>query len=123
MTVGEPEVGLALGVGFASNEDFALGIGSAIFVLSGLAGRSASISDAGLSLRRPLKAAWRTLPSSVQPANSISATSSGRAQCMLASLRGVAPEANGLLSLSTALSLGSTSRITRPLKPVPTRPT
>jgi len=37
----------------------------------------------GLSSRRPLKAAWRTLPARVQPANSISATKSGRAQCML----------------------------------------
>ncbi len=35
---------------------------------------SALISAAGLSSRRPLNDAWRTLPSPVQPANSISAT-------------------------------------------------
>jgi hypothetical protein len=43
---------------------------------------------AGLSSRRPLKAAWRTMPAAVQPANSISATSSGRTQWMLAADRG-----------------------------------
>ena len=39
------------------------------------AGVWVSTSDAGLSSRSPLKAAWRTMPSPVQPANSISATS------------------------------------------------
>ena len=99
------------------------GLGWAILVLSGLAGFSASISSAGLSLRRPLKAACRTLPSPVQPANSISATSSGRVQCMLPSLRGLTLAANGLVLLSTFSSSGSTLRITAALKPVPTRPT
>src|SRR5260221_7042769 len=52
------------------------------FVVEGLAGFfiddfSAITSSAGLSCRKPLNAAWRILPSSVQPANSISATSSG----------------------------------------------
>ena len=40
-------------------------------------GVSVSTSAAGLSSRSPLNAAWRTMPSPVQPANSISATSSG----------------------------------------------
>src|SRR5262245_13614575 len=110
MTTAGPEAGAAalprdLDVVLAA----AFGLGLAMVVVSGFAGRSALISSAGLSLRSPLKAACRTLPSAVQPANSISATSSGRAQCMLASLRGLAPAANGLLSLSTALSLGSSS--------------
>src|ERR1041384_4042219 len=76
-----------------------LGCGLAMVVVSGFAGRSALISSAGLSVRSPLKAACRTLPSVVQPANSISATSLGAAQCMLASLRGLAPTAEGALSL------------------------
>ena len=42
---------------------------------------------------------------------------------MLASLRGLAPAANGLVLLSTFLSSGSSRRITASLKPVPTRPT
>ncbi len=41
---------------------------------------SASTSRAGLSSRSALKAAWRTSPSAVKPANSISATSSGFSQ-------------------------------------------
>src|SRR4051812_27110045 len=77
------------------------GLGWAILVFSGLAGVSATMSSAGLSVRSPLNAAWRTLPSPVQPANSISATSSGRAQCMLASLRGLTSAAKGLVLLST----------------------
>jgi hypothetical protein len=42
-----------------------------------LAGISATTSLAGLSLRKPLKDAWRIIPELVQPANSISATSLG----------------------------------------------
>ncbi len=79
----------------------AFGAGLAIFASVALTGFSASTSSAGLSARSPLKAAWRTLPSPVKPANSISATSSGRAQCMLLSLGGLAPAAKGLVLLST----------------------
>ena len=71
--------------------------GLATLVLAALAGFSASTSSAGLSSRKPLKEAWRTMPAPVQPANSISATSSGRAQCMLPSLGGLAPAAKGLV--------------------------
>src|SRR5262245_1631915 len=80
MTVGP--VALAGALDGALPDDLAAGLGLAMSVFSGLAGFSATISPAGLSVRRPLKAACRTLPSPVQPANSISATSSGRAQCM-----------------------------------------
>ena len=97
--------------------------GLAIFVFSGSAATSASTSSAGLSLRNPLNAACRMLPAPVQPANSISATRSGFAQCMLASFGGLAPAANGLVLLATARSFGISERITLSPKPVPTRPT
>jgi hypothetical protein len=56
--------------------------GSGTSFSTGDAGVSASTSSAGLSSRRPLNAACRTWPSPVQPANSISATSSGFSQTM-----------------------------------------
>src|SRR5438105_8390663 len=55
---------------------------------AGFWARSACTSDAGLSRRRPLYDAWRTCPSVVQPANSISATSSGFTQCRSERARG-----------------------------------
>ncbi len=80
-----------------------VGMTEASFASVTFTGFSASTSSAGLSSRSPLKAACRTLPSPVQPANSISATRSGVAQCMLPSLGGLAPAANGLVLLSTAV--------------------
>ena len=59
---------------------------------------SASTSSAGLSCRSPLNAACRTLPPSVQPANSISATSSGFSQCTSRVFFGASLPPNGLLS-------------------------
>ena len=75
--------------------------------LLGLAGLSASTSAAGLSSRSPLKAAWRTMPSAVQPANSISATSSGLSQWTSGSFVGAPMPVNGDFVVSTAFSRGS----------------
>jgi len=50
------------------------GTGLAILTCSAGAGSSATTSEAGLSWRNPLNAPARTMPSSVHPANSISAT-------------------------------------------------
>src|SRR6266481_4202473 len=69
--------------------------GLAILVMAGF---SAVTSLAGLSRRSPLNAACRMLPSLVQPANSISATSSGFSQCTSRVLRGAFAPANGLRS-------------------------
>src|SRR5258708_38984623 len=48
-----------------------------------------------MSSRRPLKAEWRTMPSPVQPAISISATSCGRVQWVPSRLARRAVSANG----------------------------
>ena len=66
--------------------------------------RFGATSPAGLSSRSPLKAACRTLPSAVQPANSISATSSGSTQVQSLALRGAPLPPNGLLFVFSALS-------------------
>src|SRR5262249_36496708 len=114
-------LGLPLEVGFDAGLGAGLDIG--ISASSGCTASSATTSSAGLSSRSPLNEAWRTLPSPVQPANSISATSSGRVQCISRFLGGLAPAANGLVLLSMARSLGSSLRITGSLNPVPTFPT
>ena len=99
------------------------GAGSGIAVSSAGAGASVSTSAAGLSSRSPLKAAWRTMPSPVQPANSISATSSGFSQCTFGLLRGAPIPVKGDLSRSAAFSRGNNCVDLSLLKPVPTRPT
>src|SRR5215469_1862629 len=71
-----------------------------------MTGSSALTSLAGLSSRSPLNAACRMLPSPVQPANSISATSSGFSQCISRVLRGAFLPANGLSSDALAFSAG-----------------
>src|ERR1700727_2850792 len=80
--------------------------GAGTSVLVGLAGFSASTSSAALSSRRPLNAACRTMPSPVQPANSISATSSGFVQVTPASLRGAPIPVNGDFAAATDLRRG-----------------
>ena len=67
----------------------------------------------GLSCRSPLNAAWRIIPEPVQPANSISATSSGRSQRTLRSLRGAFAPPNGLCSTVSASSCGRSSSAIR----------
>ena len=62
---------------------------------------SASTSSAGLSSRNPLKAAWRTMPAPVHPANSISATSSGLTQCTAGFRAAAGAGGEGLSCLST----------------------
>ena len=59
---------------------FAAGVGVASSASLGATGCSARTSLAGLSWRSPLKADWRIMPAPVQPANSISATSTGLTQ-------------------------------------------
>ena len=88
-----------------------------------MAGFSASTSSAGLSWRSPLNAACRILPPSVQPANSISATSSGFSQCTSRVLRGASLPPNGLLSEAAAFSAGMIRLTVSWPKPVPTMPT
>src|SRR5689334_18653871 len=66
---------------------------------------SASTLLAGLSSRSPLNDAWRTMPSPVQPANSISATSFGFSQWTLASALGAFAPLKGLVLLAAAFSL------------------
>src|SRR5512146_1692964 len=66
--------------GLPDATDLPAGLGFAAAVVEALAGFSAATSRAGLSARNPLKAAWRTTPAPVHPANSISATSSGFTQ-------------------------------------------
>ena len=63
-------------------------------------------SLAGLSCRRPLNAACRTLPSLVQPANSISATSSGFSQWISGPPFGAFLPLNGLFAAAAAFSAG-----------------
>jgi len=72
------------------------------------AGVSIPISRGGLSSRKPLKAACRTLPSAVQPANSISAISLGSVQWMVNApcCRGV-PTSNGLILRATLRRRGN----------------
>ena len=70
-----------------------------LFRLSRGAGISATTSLAGLSSRRPLNAACRIFPSPVNPAYSISATSSGRSQCTSLFLGGALSPAKGLWSV------------------------
>ena len=79
-------------------------------VAAAVAGFSASTSAAGLSSRRPLNAACRTMPSPVQPANSISATSSGSIQWILASLRGAPAPVNGDFVAAAAFRRGRSAR-------------
>ena len=71
---------------------------------SGGTAASARTSFAGLSSRRPLKAACRTMPSPVQPANSISAISFGLTQVTSFALRGAPLPVKGLLSVDSATS-------------------
>src|SRR5262249_26376909 len=71
------------------------GSGISTSTSSGSSGFSALTSDAGLSSRRSLKAAWRRMPSSLQPANSTSATSSGFTQWTSFSPRGALAPVNG----------------------------
>ena len=89
-------------------------------VVSGDAGVSARTSFAGLSSRNPLKAACRTMPSAVNPANSISATSFGFTQVQSLPLRGAFLPPNGLSLVLRPLSFLSRSPALRALKPVPT---
>src|SRR5258706_7497645 len=84
-------------------------------------GISARTSLLGLSSRRPLKAACRTLPSPVQPANSISATSFGSTQFQSAFLCGVPFPPNGLRSVLSDFSFLRRPAEVRSLNPVPTR--
>src|ERR1041385_1734025 len=84
---------------------------------------SASTLLAGLSSRSPLNDAWRTMPSPVQPANSISATNFGFNQWTLASALGAFVPLKGLALLAAAFSLACRRRVTVLPKPVPTRPT
>jgi hypothetical protein len=53
-----------------------------------------------------LKAAWRTMPSPVQPAKPISATSCGLTQWMPRALAGALAPPNGLLPAVSALMRG-----------------
>ena len=87
-----------------------VGAGSAISVLSDGAGVSASTSLAGLSWRRPLNAACRIMPAPVNPANSISATSSGFNQCIPAFLRGASLPPNGFCLRRSGLELRHQAR-------------
>ena len=88
-----------------------------------IAGISALTSRASLSCRSPLNAACRTLPSPVQPANSISATNSGFSQCTSRILRGAFLPPNGLSSDAAAFSAGMIAFTLSWPKPVPTMPT
>ena len=120
MTMGLPP----LPSGFdARKAALSLLVGFATAVASGGAGFSASTSAAGLSSRNPLKAACRTKPAPVQPANSISATSSGLVQFTFASLRGAPIPVNGDLAVVTAFRRGRSCLTLASLYPVPTRPT
>ncbi len=94
--------------------------GLAVFFIDGF---SAITSSAGLSCRKPLNAACRILPSSVQPANSISATSSGFSQCTSRVFAGASLPLNGLLSAAASFSAGMIRRTVSWPKPVPTIPT
>ncbi len=98
----------------------AAGTGSIAFCF---VGAIASTSAAGLSSRRPLKAAWRIEPSPVHPANSISATSVGSSQCALRVSAGSVLRSNGVLSRAAAFSLGMMAATVLAEKPVPMRPT
>src|SRR4051812_10920007 len=91
------------------------GLGISTSTSSGAAGFSALTSAAGLSVRRSLKAAWRTMPSAVQLANSISATSSGFTQLIELFPRGALGPVNGLLSVFSGFSLGRTRFTFSPL--------
>ena len=82
-------------------------------VRESLAGFSACTSAAGLSSRRPLNAAWRTMPEPVQPANSISATSRGSTHRTPGSEAGAAAPLNGLAAALTARRRGSSARTAR----------
>ena len=90
--------------------------------LGGFAARSRTIDVAGLSSRRPLNAACRTLPSCVKPANSISATSFGSTQLISPARGGLAPAVKGEAERFSAPSAFNTAGALRELKPVPTRP-
>ena len=82
----------------------------------------ANTSDAAYPLGVPLKAACRTMPSPVQPANSISAISFGFTQVTSLALRGAPLPPKGTLSVESATSFFSKPPELRLLKPVPTRP-
>src|ERR1700681_3989476 len=99
MTTGLPE-----DLGGRAGDAGLVGVGRSVVV--GLGGFSVSTSLAGLSSRRPLNAAWRTMPSPVQPANSISATSSGFVQVTPASFRGAPIPVNGDFAAATDLRRG-----------------
>src|SRR6185312_10311135 len=78
---------------------------------------------AGLSSRSPLKAAWRMLPPSVQPANSISATSCGFSQWIRRPDGTGTRVPNGFSLLASFFSFGRSCRTFAAPKPVPMRPT
>src|SRR5688572_20487114 len=88
--------------------DVERGWGISTSTSSGSAGFSAFTSEAGLSVRRSLNAACRTMPSAVQLANSISATSSGFTQLIPLAYLGAFGPVNGLLSVLSGLILGRT---------------
>ena len=89
---------------------------------SGYAGFSASTSSAGLSSRKPLNAAWRTMPSPVQPANSISATSPASPSELAWPVAARWCPRTDFLSDSCSLMRGKMRDDRFVLKPVPTRP-
>src|SRR5437879_9461089 len=86
-------------------------------------GFSATTSSAGLSWRNPLNAACLMLPSSVQPANSISATNSGFSQWTSRVFAGASLPPNGLSSEAAFFNAGMMRRTVSWPKPVPTIPT
>src|ERR1700682_5088971 len=69
-------------------------------------GVSVSTSRAGLSLRRPLNDACRTIPSPVHPAYSISATNLGFTQCTSFPPGGAPLPEKGLLDAAAAFNSG-----------------
>ena len=83
------------------------------------AATSRVIALGGLSLRRPWKTAWRTLPSRVHSANEISATSFGSTQVPRAS-RGLSM--NGASFVSSFVSCLRKAPSVLTSKPVPTLP-
>src|SRR5664279_766817 len=83
---------------------------------------SVSTSLAGLSLRRPLNDACRTIPSPVHPAYSISATKSGFSQCTSLPPGGALLPEKGLVDAATAFNSGMMRFTTLALYPVPTVP-
>src|SRR5450759_2288250 len=97
---------------------------SAFLSRSGVSVREVSVSTslAGLSLRRPLNDACRTIPSPVHPAYSISATNSGFNQRTSLPPRGALLPEKGLLDAATAFNSGMMRFTTLALYPVPTVP-